>query len=52
MFIFQSKKGKDPMMWKIRINITMENPIWNEKGDIDLECNLRRTKMHDQGGKK
>ena len=49
--IFQHKEEEVPMTWKTGINITVENPIWNEKGEIYLELNIGDSKYYPEGPK-
>jgi hypothetical protein len=39
------------MTWKTGIDITVENPICNEKEDIDLELNIGKSKYYPEGPK-
>ena len=44
VLIFQHKGEEVPMTWKSGIDITVENPVCNEKGGIDLELNVGESK--------
>ena len=39
------------MTWKSGIDITVENPICNEKGEINLELNIGESKHYPEGPK-
>jgi hypothetical protein len=51
VIIFQHKEEEVPMTWKTGIDITVENPIRNEKGEIDLELNIGESKYYPEGPK-
>ncbi len=51
VLIFQHKEEEVPVTWKTGIDITVENPIRNEKGEIDLELNVGRSKYYPEGPK-
>ena len=51
VIIFQHKEEEVPVTWKTGIDITVENPIQNEKGEIDLELNIGESKYYPEGPK-
>ena len=51
VLIFQHKEDEIPMTWKTGIDITVENPLRNEKGEIDLEMNIGESKYYPEGPK-
>ena len=51
VIIFQHKEEEVPVTWKTGIDITVENPIRNEKGEIDLELNIGESKYYPEGPK-
>jgi hypothetical protein len=51
VIIFQHKEEEVPATWKTGIDITVKNPLRNEKGEIDLELNLGERKYYPEGPK-
>ncbi len=51
VIIFQHKEEEVPVTWKTGIDITVENPLRNEKGEIDLELNIGQSKYYPEGPK-
>jgi hypothetical protein len=51
VLIFQHKEEEVPMTWKTGIDITVMNPIRNDKGEIDLELYLGESKYYPEGPK-
>lgn len=51
VIIFQHKEDEVPMTWKACIDITVENPIRNKRGEIDLELNFGESKFYPEGPK-
>jgi len=51
VLIFQHKEEEDPVTWKTEIDITVENPIRNEKEVLDLELNIGQSKYYPEGPK-
>ncbi len=51
VIIFQHKDGKVHVIWKKGVDITVENPIRNENGEIDIESNLGESQYYPEGPK-
>jgi hypothetical protein len=51
VLIFQHKEEEVPMTWKTGIDITLTNPVCNDKGEIDFELNLGESKYYPEGPK-
>ena len=49
--IFQHKGEEVPMIWKSVIDITVENPVCNEKEELDLELNVCESQYYPGGPK-
>ena len=51
MLIFQHRREEVPITWKSGIDIAVENPVCNEKEELDLELNVCESQYYPGGPK-